>query len=339
LDEKNNKTGVAGLSAPQSSLVDMIGSDPNDIPESAGIPRNSWIKVVVIGLLLCAFYWSDLTMLVRGWLSDANWSHGFIIPLFSLYLLYNWRGKFFAAHRRVCLWGLTIVILALLVKVYGAVVFPNNWIQQLTIPVMIFGAVLYLCGPRMAAITFVPIFFLALAMPFPDNLYQRISLPLQNFAAKMSAMILSGCGVSVKVTSSHLEIVSTSGQLQELTVAEACSGVRSLMAFVALGVAMAFVEQRAFWQRLVIIFAGIPIAIFVNVIRVTATASMFYFDKPELGKDFMHHAMGMVLLIPALLLLFLLSVLLNRIYVEEDEDEHGDGEPDASESDVSEAGA
>lgn len=321
---------MAGLPTSQSSLVDMIGNDPQDIPASAGIPRYSWIKVVVIGLLLCAFYWSDLTKLVRGWLSDANWSHGFIIPLFSLYLLYNWRGKFFAAHRRVCLWGLMIVLLGLLVKVYGAVVFPNNWIQQLTIPVMIFGAVLYLCGPRMAAITFVPIFFLTLAMPFPDNLYQRISLPLQNFAAKMSAMILSGCGVVVKVTSSHLEIVSTSGQIQELTVAEACSGVRSLMAFVALGVAMAFVEERAFWQRMVIVLAGIPIAIFVNVLRVTATASMFYYDKPQLGKDFMHHAMGMVLLIPALLLLLLLSTLLNKMYIEEDEDEHDETNSDAS---------
>lgn len=231
------------------------------------------------------------------------------------------------------------MVLALLVKVYGAVVFPNNWIQQLTIPVMIFGAVLYLCGPRMAAITFVPIFFLALAMPLPDNLYQRISLPLQNFAAKMSAMILSGCGVTVRVTSSHLDIVSTSGKMQQLTVAEACSGVRSLMAFVALGVAMAFVEERPFWQRMVIVFAGIPIAIFVNVIRVTATASMFYFDKPELGKDFMHHAMGMVLLIPALLILFLLGVLLNKMYIDEDEDEDEGGTTDADTSDVSEAGA
>ena len=322
----------------QSSLVDMIGNDPQDITGSADIPRSSWIKGVVIGLLLCGFYWSDMIKLTRVWLSDSNWSHGFIIPLFSLYLLYNWRGKFFAAHRRVCLWGLLIVILGLLMKVYGAVVLSNNWIQQLTIPVMIFGAVLYLCGPRMAGITFVPIFFLALAMPLPDNLYQRISLPLQNFAAKSSAIILSGCGVTVKVTSSHLEIVSTSGKIQELTVAEACSGVRSLMAFVALGVAMAFVEARPFWQRLVIMLAGIPIAIFVNVLRVTATASMFYFDKPELGKNFMHHAMGMVLLIPALLLLFLLSILLHKMYVEEDDDENENGNSDADSSDVPEVG-
>ena len=111
------------------------------------------------------------------------------------------------------------------------------------------------------------------------------------------------------------------------------------MAFVALGVAMAFVEAKPFWQRLIIMLAGIPIAIFVNVLRVTATASMFYYDKPELGKDFMHHAMGIVLLIPALLLLFLLSVLLNKIYVEDNEHEDEDDKPDADISDASEAGA
>lgn len=318
----------------------MIGTDPQEISHSGGISRNAWIKVAVITLLLAAFYRSDMVKLVRGWLADSNWSHGFIIPLFSLYLIYSWRGKFFDAYknRRVCFWGLVIVVIGLLIKVYAAVVFPNNWIQQLTIPVMIFGAVLYLCGPRMAAVTFVPIFFLALAMPFPDNLYQRISLPMQNFAAKMSAMIMTACGIEVKVTASHLDIISTSGKLQQLTVAEACSGVRSLMAFVALGVAMAFVEARPFWQRLVIMLAGIPIAIFVNVLRVTGTSWMFYLDKPELGKDFMHHAMGMVLLIPALLLLFLLSVLLNKMYVDADEDEDQDSHTDTDESDVSEVG-
>jgi exosortase len=148
-----------------------------------------------------------------------------------------------------------------------------------------------------------------------------ISTPMQNLAASSSTVLLQFFGVKMSVSASYLKVTSISGQVYPIQVAEACSGMRSLMAFVALGVAMAYVEDRPFWQRLIIMVGGVPIALACNILRVAATCTMFVIDKRELGEDFMHNAMGMVLLIPALLLLMLLARLLNSIYVEVDEDE------------------
>ncbi len=308
---------------PQVSLTDMISSEEEGLSVRK-ISGASWIKIVVLVLLVGLFYHVELRKLINQWLANANWSHGFIIPLFSLFLLYNWRREILSVPRRVCLWGLLVVLLAFLIKAGGIVLLKNNWIPQLSIPILIFGVVLYLNGPRLSWITLVPILFLALAMPLPDSLYQMFSLPMQDLAAKASTALLRVFGAQIEVSASFMQVTSISGKVHPLLVAEACSGMRSLMAFIALGIAMAYVERRPFWQRLVIILASIPIALIVNILRVAATSTMFIIDKKELGENFMHTVMGMLLLVPALLLLFLLSRILNRIYEEVDEEDESD---------------
>lgn len=298
-----------------SELVD-VEDEPSILIGSAG---QAWLKVLVLAALVAAFYRQEILRLSNQWQSNPNWSFGFIIPLFSLYLLYNWRHELRRATRRVNWAGLVLVLAAIAIRAWGIVILKNNWIPQLTIPLMIWGLTLFLAGWRVAWIALVPIFYLALAMPWPDRLYDLIALNLQNFAAKMSTGILQMVGVKISVSASHLTVTSVSGQVHPLTVAEACSGIRSLMAFFALGVAMAFIQTRPWWHRVVLILAGIPIAILCNVLRVTFTSTMFVIDKPEFGKEFMHEFMGMALLIPALLLLFLLSRLMDSLYEEADE--------------------
>jgi exosortase len=290
------------------------------------ITKSSWVKLVILAGLVALLYRIELVKLANQWWADANWSHGFILPLFSLYLLYAWRFKLLSIRRKNCYWGWVFILLALLIRAATSTVFPNDWIQELSIPVLIFGLVWCLCGPRMARLTFVPIFFVILAMPLPKNLYQELSLPLQNLAAKLSTGLLRLFGAHIEVSASFMEVTTRSGQVQQLEVAEACSGMRSLMAFVALGVIMAYIEDRPFWQRVTIILAGIPIALLVNVLRVATTSTMFWIDKKELGEDFMHMFMGIVLLIPALLLLFAFTRLLDSLY-EEVEDEEEPGQP------------
>ena len=169
-------------------------------------------------------------------------------------------------------------------------------------------------------ITWVPIVYLVLAIPIPDILYQNIAYPLQELAAQSTTLILQLCNVSIDVNASSLNITSISGKVHPLQVVEACSGVRSLMAFVALSAAMAYIDDRPVWQRVVLILSSFPITMLCNILRVTATSTMFVIDKPELGKDFMHTFMGMALLVPALLMLLGLSWMMNHLFVEEDDD-------------------
>ncbi|MCD4824682.1 MAG: exosortase/archaeosortase family protein [Phycisphaerae bacterium] len=309
---------------PQGSLADLIGIEDEELL-TGRISRDGWVKIGILGVLVSAFYWGDFLGLFNQWISNPDWTFGAFIPLFSLYLLYIWRREILVLPRRVCLWGLGLVLLAMCIKASGVVVLRNDWIVQLSIPVMIFGLVLYLCGLKTAWLCFVPIFFLSLAMPLPNKLYTMVSLPLQNLAATLSTKLLMLFGAQITVAASSMEVTSLTGKVHPLQVAEACSGMRSLLGFFALGVLVAYIQERPFWQRAVIILAGIPIAIGVNILRVAGTSVMFLIDKKELGEDFMHNAMGMILMIPALLLLFLLAHLLDSMYEEVDDDEE-DGE-------------
>jgi exosortase len=292
---------------------------PVEAPTGERFSPATWVKIAVFAGLLGAVHHWQLPLLVGIWRRDLNWSHGFLIPLFSLYLLYARREELRAAPRRICLWGLPILIFGLIWQILAYYPVRNNWLTFLSMTVILFGLVLYLAGPQVIRLTWVPIFFLAFAMPLPKRLYTQIALPLQEFAALASTILLRIFGTEIEVTKSHLTIAGRSGAPYELTVAEACSGVRSLMAFVAIGVAIAYLENRPTWQRVILVIMTIPIAILINVIRVSITGTMYVIDRPELGQKFMHEFLGMVMLIPAFLLLWALGWLLQHLLIEEEE--------------------
>ncbi len=309
-------------------LAEMVQSNPEDHPTGAW-PRETWIKLAVLAALFAAVHQWQFRHLVLQWIHDTNWSHGFVIPLFSLYLLYTRRHDLMQVRRKVNLLGLPIMIVAILFEIIGFYPIGTYYICHLNMLLLLGGLVLYLCGWGMVRITWLPIAFLIFAMPIPDLLYARIAVPLQEFAADGATILLRLFGVEISTTASNLQLMSISGEWHRLTVAEACSGIRSLMAFLALGVAWAYLEYRPVWQRVVIVLSAVPIVVLVNVLRVAITCTMYVIDQPEMGQDFMHEVFGLVMLIPAAGLLWLESILLNSLFVEVDEEEDED---DAAES-------
>ena len=333
--QENQNTGQGVLPQTKLKLTDLLVEEDQPANNIA-LTWVQWVKVGVLTLLFVALNWWQFLNLNHRYLSDSNWTHGYIIPLFSLYLIYINRNEIFAVKRKVCFWGIPVMVLSFLTLLYGKIGIGNDWIPQLMMPFMIFGMVMFLGGAKFAWVLRVPIFFLLLMMPISQGWYTAIALPLQNIAAFMSGKILALFGVSVEVTASNIAIVSTSGKLQSLDVAEACSGVKSLMAFITLGIVLAVIERRPLWQKLVIVGSALPITVICNIIRVAITANMFYLDKPELGEDFMHTATGMVLLIPAMILLFAVGKILNMLYVEVDDDEDDSDSKKSSESEPGE---
>jgi len=319
-DESHQDVRKAGRSG---SLAEMV----SEAPEAAfgqSFPLGACAKVLVLaGLFVWLNFW-QFGILARTWFDDPNWSHGFLIPLFSLFFLYSRRHDLIEARRRVCLWGLPLLIVGIFQVLVGVYPIQNHWFSHLGMIPILIGLVLYLAGPTILRITWLPIAFLVFAMPIPGTLYGRIALPLQNLAASTSQIILRLCGVVVAVKQSALTLLSVTGIERPLTVAEACSGMRMLMAFLALGVAMAYLDERPVWQRVILVVMGIPIAILCNMMRVIITSTMYVWDRPELGQDFMHSFTGMLMLVPALLMLGALSWLLRALFVEDEE-----GEPQA----------
>jgi exosortase len=311
------QTGL-GTKTPSSSLADMVAAvEPPETVQD--LSRWALVKMGILGVLFALLNRWQFTPLVETWIADPNWSHGFLIPLFSLYLLYARRAELLSAPRRTCLLGLPILMGGITLTIVGFYPIGTYWISQLGMPIVLLGLVLYLAGPQVLRVAWLPILYLMLAMPIPEMLYVRIALPLQNFAAKGATTLLQLGGVEISVTASRLSVVSRSGAEHALTVAEACSGIRSLIAYVALGVAWAYLEYRPIWQRVVLVIAAVPIAIVLNVVRVAITCGMYVIDRPELGQDFMHEVAGMVMLVPAMGLFWLLGWLLHRLVVEVDD--------------------
>ena len=287
---------------------------------SESFPPATLVKMAILAGLFAALNHWQFRHLLGSWRNDANWGHGFVIPLFSMFLLYSRRYELLAVRRRTCILGLPLMILGILAQILAYYPIGNYWLCQLAMVFVLLSLVLYLGGWAVIRLTWLPILYLVLALPIPESLYVQIALPLQNFAASGATIVLSLCGVGIDVTASHLTVTTISGQVRALDVVEACSGVRSLMAYVALGVAWAYLENRPLWQRLILVAATVPVAVLCNVLRVTVTCLMFVIDRPELGQKFMHEFTGMLMLVPALGLFVLLSWLLKNLFVEAEEE-------------------
>ncbi|MHC4986451.1 MAG: exosortase/archaeosortase family protein [Planctomycetota bacterium] len=305
--EKDNKSG---------RLADLVDEAP---APARSINRQVLVKMGVLAGALIAINWRQFTFLWDDW-QMPNWSHGYLIPLFSLFLVYSRFGEIISVRRRTCWWGLPFVLGAAGLHVVGYWL-RNPWSCQVTMVLLAAALVLFLAGWRMFRVVWLPILYLVFALPIPDMLYERVSLPLQNFAAANSTVLLSLFGIGIENQQSLLLVTTVTGEIETLRVAEACSGMRLLMAFLALSVAMAYLTDRPIWQRVILVGMGVPVAVFANVLRVGITTVMFYLDKAELGQDFMHEFTGLLMLIPAALALWLAAWLMERLFVEDDSEE------------------
>lgn len=301
-------------------LADLVAPSL-ETPQTPGLPASVWVKIVVVAGLLTFMNYEQLAALAAKWLHDPNWTHGFLMPLFSLYLLFSRRHELRAVRRESCVWGLPILMATLALQVLCVFPIRNDWFYQLNMVLMMLALALYLGGTRVFRLTWVPIAFLAFAMPIPDRLYTMMAYPLQELAAKSSFLLLKLAGAQIENVASHLDIVGLSGQTYQVDIVEACSGMRSLMAFVALGVAMAYLEERPWWHKVIFVICAVPIAIACNILRVTITCSAYLWDKPEFGEKFMHEVTGMVMLIPAFAMLWVVGKILQSLFVEEEEDD------------------
>jgi exosortase len=177
-----------------------------------------------------------------------------------------------------------------------------------------------ICGWDVMKIAWFPIAFLICAVPWPGLVYSKVAGPLQQLAAEIASGTLRLTGVEAARAGTKIFIGDPlAGNVRTLNVAEACAGMRSLMTFIALGAAIAFLSARPLWQRIVITLSAIPIAILCNVLRVTGTGVLDHYWSQEISEGFSHQFVGMVMLVPAFLLLLLVGWILDQILVEEAE--------------------
>jgi len=179
--------------------------------------------------------------------------------------------------------------------------------------------VLLLCGWHVMKVAWFPIVFLFAAVPFPGLVYSWIASPLQRIAAEVAVFTLQLSGVDAMRAGTKIIMGNAlAGQeVRTLNVAEACAGLRSLMTFISVAAAVAFLSSRPLWQKLIITISAIPIAIFCNVMRVSGQGLLDHYVNREISEGFAHQFVGLAMLIPAFFLILLVGWALDKIFVEE----------------------
>lgn len=289
-------------------------------PLYAGLKLETWMKIGLITALFAAVFWPNLRRLwdktnpING---EPNWGHAVCVPIIGLYFLYANRDELLRQPIQTRWEGMLIMLGGILF--YGWAIWPgqNDFFKDFGMVVALFGLVLLLTGWHVMKIAWFPILYLVCAIPWPSLFYSRLASPLQALAASVSVGVLRFTGVEAINTGTKIRMMPFTPDERVLNVAEACAGLRSLMTFITVGAAVAFLSNRPLWQKIFITISAIPIAIFCNVMRVAGQGLLDYYVSHELSEGFAHQFAGIVMLVPAFFLILGVGWVLDHLFIEE----------------------
>ena len=268
-------------------------------------PRPTWIPFAWFGLLVAGCYAPVLVALAAQWAGDADMGHGFFVPVIAGFIVWQRRNELAAITPQPNLWGLVLVIWGgaqLVIATLGVELF----LARTAFIITLIGGVWLLRGTETLKKVAFPLFLLFFMVPIPQLLYTRITFPLQILASKLADGALQIVGIPVLRDGNILNLPN-----QQLSVVEACSGIRSLLSLTFLALVYGYFFERKPWVRVTLFFATVPIAIVANGGRVTFTGIMTQV-KPELAEGFFHESTGWVIFMVALAILVLFHRLLVR---------------------------
>jgi exosortase D (VPLPA-CTERM-specific) len=287
-------------------------------------------KPLIIAAALAFLYANVLVKLGRDWWTDENYSHGLLVPFLIGYIVYlEFDNLKNAVGKPLVRTGLTAVLLAL-AMLLGGTLGAELFTQRISLILMLAGIVIYFFGAKILKLLVVPFVLLLLAIPIPQIVFNKIAFPLQIYASQMAIWGIRLFELPSVRKGNVIEILpSGATQVIALEVVEACSGIRSLMTLVTLGLVLAyftgskrrldeggwfdFLKNFDFWRAVILMLAAIPFAILTNAARVTATGVFTYHFGRRATEGFWHDLSGWLVYIAALALLLLLNFGLNKI--------------------------
>lgn len=275
------------------------------MPFAVAVRTNRWNFLLLL-LLASLTYVSVIPDMVLQWKDDANYSHGFLVPLIAGYFVYLRRKEL--AETPVEPWGpgLAVVAVGVLQLVAGRLA-SEFFTMRLSLVVVLAGIVLYLLGKGVFKVLLLPLAYLLFMIPLPYILYDAVAFPLKLFVTKVSVQALQFLEITVLREGNILVFPSVT-----LEVADACSGVRSLVSLLAVSTACAFLVDLSPLRRAVLMSSAIPIALVTNVIRVIITGILAQYWGKAAAEGFFHECAGMSVFVIALVLIAGVVALLRR---------------------------
>ena len=267
-------------------------------------------NLVAGGLIAAGFvlvYWDVIAKLVMAWYTDDNYSHGFLIVPIALYLAWERRARFEAAELRPSAFGLVVVAASLLLLMAG-ILGSELFTTRVSIVGTLIGVLLFLFGWSRVRVLAFPIAFLFLMIPIPAIIFNQMAFPLQIFASRVGESALELSNIPVLREGNVLILANTT-----LEVAEACSGIRSLVSLITLAIVFGYFSDPRPWVRTLIAASAVPIAVVTNGARVAGTGIAAHYYGAAAAEGFIHEFAGMLVFAAAFALLALLQQLIARV--------------------------
>lgn len=257
-----------------------------------GIDRlewHGWLQASILGILIAFLYHRVITDLVVRWWKDPNYFHGFIVVIFSAWVLWKERRRLADEPAHPSWHGLVVVCTALGILLLG-MLGAEQFLSRTSLLFLLAGLVIYFRGWRYFRIILFPWAVLFLAVPVPMIIFNRIALPLQFLASRLASSLLSATGVPTLCEGNVIILPSLS-----LDVEEACSGLRSLVLLITLSVLYGYVFEPIIWRRILLILSSIPIAITANALRIMGSGILGEYWNPDKAEGFFHRFSGLLI--------------------------------------------
>jgi exosortase len=253
--------------------------------------------VILAGLVLL-LYASVIKDLVLQWWTDADYGHGFFVPLFSGYILWRERDRWTKTEIKPSNFGFVVMLGAVALLLLGSLG-AEFFTSRFSLLVLLAGMILFLAGWKMLRAVSFPLGYLMWMIPIPVIIYNQITFPLQLIASRLATSWLELAQVPV-LRDGNILIMSN----YSLEVVEACSGIRSLMTLMALAVAYGYLVSPRRWVRYALAAFMVPVAIGTNAVRIMGAAIVARHLGPAAAEGFLHKFSGWVIFLVALVLMF-----------------------------------
>lgn len=270
--------------ATATPIVSSPGADAVDVARGAAAGLQQLAPFIVAGAAFLALFWEPLATLARDWWNEADAGHGLLLAPLSLWLA--WKRGLAKDARGQRVLGAALLIMSILMR-YASGMAAELFTMRMSMLGAAGALVIYFLGVRQLRHWWLPTALLLLSVPLPTVVLGTLALPLQLQASEMGAALLEWRHVPVLLAGNVIHLPE-----RTLFVTEACSGLRSLTALLALSVLIGGLWLRSPWLRLFLVAASIPIAMMLNGIRIFLTGFLVYFVDPKLGDGLMHYSEG-----------------------------------------------
>ena len=266
----------------------------------------AWRTAALLALIAW-LYAPILLHLSSQWRADPNFSHGFFVPLFSLFVVWQDRGRLAAIRRVPSNWGIPLILISLSMLILG-VLGAELFLSRFSLLLLTTGLVIFFLGWEFLRALLFPLAFLILMIPIPTILFNQITFPLQILASKLAAWFLPLLGVPVLREGNIINLPA-----MPLEVADACSGIRSLMTLTTLTIMYGYLLESRVLIRVLLAIAAIPIAVIANGFRIVGTGLLVQYWDPDKAQGFFHEFSGWLIFVVSMFMLFFLHRLLTAV--------------------------